>query len=126
MDIAKDERVKIDEFLREIGADNLLEDVLSKASFPAEVPYYFTIRKGDDGFSLNLQDITLSKVLRMLDILEELEESAGMDACWLASVELILRNIWRKIGSPYWSLAKGDFTSERVRSWYAKECTVFL
>ena len=126
MDIAKDGKVVVDQFLEEIGADSLLEDVLSKASFPAEVPYYFSIRKGNDEFSLNLQGVFFPEVLRVSDIVKELEESVGMDACWLASVKLILRNIRRKIGNPYWSSVKGGFTSEREKNWHATEPTFFL
>ena len=126
MDIVKDGKVVVDQFLEEIGADSLLEDVLSKSLFPVEVPYYFSIRKGNDAFSLNLQGVFLPEVLRVFDIVKELEESAGMDACWLASVKLILRNIWRKIGNPYWSSVRGDFTSEREKNWHATEPTFFL
>ena len=126
MDIAKDGKVEVDRFLKIIGADRLLTHVLSEAQHPAEVPYQFAIRKGNDKFSLNLQGVFLPKVWKVFDIVEGLEKSADMDKCWLTSVKLILKGVCRKIKSPYWSVKKGDFVNERVKNWYAKECTFFL
>lgn len=122
----EDKKAEIDEFFELIGADKLLEDVLFRVQFPAQVPAYFSLRKGDDNFSLNLQGINRPRVFAMGDIVRELEKDAGMDACWLYAAKMLLEGLHRKMGSRSWSTSKGDFTDESEKNWHATEPTIFL
>lgn len=125
---AKDGKDKIDRFMKKIGADKLLEDILPNVNFVAEIPYQFKIRKGNDKFSLSLKDVRFIEVFNMCGHVIQFEEEKGdsIDRRWLESVKLILGNVRRKMSNPYWSQKDGGFLHKHIAECYAKEETMFL